>query len=318
MVKVDEVDFRILRELFAGETDSFRSDRATVESISRQLRMHRNTISARLRKLADGKVFLPLTLEVDAGRLGLVGARIFLDVPPERRTPETREALFHLEGVFGILAYVDGFEVVMFAEDDATLESRAEVAKELTGAALIEWTLRTDRDYPADAPVRLTRLDSKLIASLLRDARASFGVLSKELRATPRTLERRYDRLKEEKVITMLPGSGANIEGMVMAYLGVIVPDEPSPRSRILERAMSVLPNHYIRNVATRGKLHFFLYGSSLSDLEAQAAEVRTIPGVRRVTFRVFLGPYPNPKYRDWLARFLERSASKKSGPGGI
>ena len=309
-VKVDELDFRILRELFAGDTDSFRSDRATVDGIARRLRVHRNTVSARLRKLTAGQAFLPLTLEIDPGRLGMVGARVFLNVPVERRTPETREALFHLEGVFGVLAYHDGYDVVMYAEDDASLASKAGVAKGLTGATSMDWELRTDRDYPPDEPIRLSRLDARLIAALLRNARASFGNLSKELGATSRTLERRYSRLQEEKVITMLPGGSADIAGMVMAYLSADVREETRARSRILQRIMDLLPNHYIRNVATRGKLHFFLYGPSLADLEAQAAEVRKISGVRSVTFRIFLGPYPNPRYRDWLARVLERRAA--------
>ena len=309
-VKVDDLDFRILRELFAGDTESFRSDRATVDGIARRLRTHRNTISARLRKLAEGQAFLPLTLEVDAGRLGMVGGRLFLDVPQERRTPETRDALFHIDGVFGILAYVDGLEVVLFAEDEASLGTSAENARTISGARGAEWALRTDQDYPSDVPVRLSRIDARLISALLRNARASFGMLSKEIGATSRTLERRYNRLQEEKVITMLPGGSANIEGMVMAYLGVELRDDLTTRSRILKQVMDILPNHYIRNVATRRKFHFFLYGLSLADLEAQAGEVRKISGVLRVTFRVFLGPYPNPHYRVWLADMLERRAT--------
>jgi DNA-binding Lrp family transcriptional regulator len=309
-VKVDEVDFRILRELFAGETDSFRSDRATADAIARRLRLHRNTVSSRLRKLTTGQAFLPLTLEIDPGRFGMVGGRVFLDVPVEARTAETRAALFNLEGVFGILAYHDGYDLVMYAEDEASLASKAAVAKRLTGASLIDWELRTDRDYPPDEPIQLSRLDARLIAALLRNARDSFGNLSKELGTTSRTLERRYRRLQAEKVITMLPGGSADIEGMVMAYVSAEVREEGRERTRILQRIMELLPNHYIRNVATRGKLHFFLYGTSLAELEAQAMELRKITGVRGVTFRIFLGPYPNPRYRDWLARVLERRAT--------
>ena len=307
---MDELDFRILREVLAGDTDSFRSDRARVDDIARRLGVHRNTVSARIKRLSDAHVFLPLTLEIDPGRFGMVGARVFLDVPRDRRTPETREALFHLEGVFGILAYHDGWELVLYGEDESSLESKVEAARALTWARTASWELHTGRDYPPDEPVRLSRIDARLIAGLLRNARVSFAALAKQLGVTRRTIERRYNRLREMKLISMLPGSGADIQGMAMATLSAQVPEEPRARARTIERILATLPNHYIRNVATRDKVHLFLYGPSLADIESQLVELRTVPGVGKVTFRIFLGPFPNPRYRDWLARVVERGVA--------
>lgn len=308
---MDELDFKILRELFAGDTDSFRPDRASVDDIARRLGTHWNTVSARIKRLTERRIFLLMTLEIDPGRLGMVGGRVFMEVPPQRRTAETRENLFHLEGVFGVLAYHDGWDVVLYAEDEASLQSKAQVARALTGAHTITWELHTSRDYPPEERTRISPLDAKLIASLLRDARASFGTIAKELGVTARTLERRYARLKNEEVISMLPTGAASVKGMVMAYVGAEVPAEPVARSHMVQRMMELFPNHFVRNVATRGKVHFFLYGSSLADLEEQVAETRTIPRVGSLTFRIFVGPYPNPGYRGWLARVLERRAAR-------
>jgi DNA-binding Lrp family transcriptional regulator len=306
---VDELDFKILKELFAGDTDSFRSDRASVDEIARRLGTHRNTVSARIKKLTQRQIFLPMTVEIDPGRLGMVGARVFMEVPPQRRTAETRDDVFHLEGVFGVLAYHDGWDIVLYGEDEASLASKVEVARALTGARRVSWELHTSRDYPQEQQVRITPLDARLIAALLRDARSSFGALAKEVGVTARTLERRYRRLKQEEVISMLPTGTAAVKGMIMGYVTAQVPEEPGARIHTVRRMMELLPNHFVRNVATRGRIHLFLYGSSLADLEEQVSQARKIPGMDSLTFRIFVRPYPNPRYRDWLARVLERRA---------
>ncbi len=307
--RMDDLDFRILRELFAGDTDSFRADRASIDEIARRLGTHRNTVSARIKRLTERRIFLPMTVEIDPGRLGMVGARVFMEVPPQRRTAETREELFHLEGVFGVLAYHDGWDVVLYGEDEASLASKVEVARALTGARRISWELHTSRDYPQEEQVRISPLDARLIAALLRDARSSFGTMSKEVGVTARTLERRYERLRKEEVISMLPTGAAAVKGMIMGYVNAEVPEEPEARNHTVRRMMELFPNHFVRNVATRGRVHLFIYGSSLADLEDQVSEARKIPGIGSLKFRIFVGPYPNPRYRDWLARVLERRA---------
>ena len=302
---VDALDFSILREILAGDTGSFRADRARVEEVAERLGVHRNTVSARIRRLTKARVFLPLALEVDPGKLRLVGSRAFLDVPIARRTDSVRERLFLIPGVFGLLTYHEGGEVVLYARSPRELARRVRSARSVTQATKSIYETHTGRDYLPDPPVRLEPVDVSLIGALLADARAPLGPIARQLGVSKRTLERRYNRLLKLEVMTVLPGSSANIRGMTMATLAIDLADGREKSDRAVRDILETFPNHFVRNVATKGRVHLFVYSESLADLNHQVVRLRTLPGVRKVTFRLFLGPFPNPKYPDWVVDTL-------------
>jgi DNA-binding Lrp family transcriptional regulator len=308
-LRVDELDMRILREVFTGEGDYLRAERVSADAVARAVGVHRKTVAARLKKMTDARFYLPARLDIEPSLFGLVGGKFFLDVPPEMRSAATREAIFHIEGTNGILGYADGWDVMMYAEDERSLASRVELAKHIARASRATWNVHSARDYPPPPKVKLTRLDLRLVAALMRDARAPFPRLAKALGVTARTLERRFERLRDEGAVFMLPGGDGDATGVVFAYVSVGVPREARARDRAVGELLKLLPNHILRNLATLGRAHVFLYGRSLADLEAQAQLARKVPGVDDVEFHVMTGAWTNDAYADWVARVLERRA---------
>ena len=244
-VRVDELDFRILREVLAGDSDYFRSDRATIQQIARRVGVHPNTAATRLRRLTEGRVFLPLTLDIEPGRVGLVGCTFFLDVPPERRTQETREGLFLVEGLWAVFEFVEGWLVLIYAEDDTALAQRVEMARRWTAARSVVWDADTRLDTPPLAPAKLSRLDVRIIAALLRNGRMPFGQVARQLGLSPRTVEKRYARLAKEGIVYQLPGGSPDLVGKVVGYVNVGLPPQPRLRTAMTKRVLEAFPQHF-------------------------------------------------------------------------
>jgi DNA-binding Lrp family transcriptional regulator len=202
---VDALDMRIVREIVSGGKHYFRGDRAALDDVARRLGVHRNTVSDRVTRMETNGFLFPLTLEVDPSAVGLVAVIAALDIPPERRTEETKTALLAVEGVWGILTYLDAWLLLLHAVDEATVERQIAAACAASAGRLLEIESNSARDWPDACPVEISSLDVRIIAALMQDARAPFRSLAAELGVTARTVERRYARLEREGVITLFP-----------------------------------------------------------------------------------------------------------------
>ena len=312
-LRVDELDFRILREIFAGDEPGFRSDRVALDKIAERLGVHRNTVSTRVRRLTAHSVFLPATLEVEPGQFGLVGAVAYFEVARDRRTAALLDAVFHVEGVQFAMRFTEGWTLIVFAEDETSLRSKLEVLRALTHAASVSLDVLTTRDYPPPDPITLSRLDARLIIALLRDSRASYPRLARELGVSAMTVKRRYARLWKNGVVYIYPGGGGGFDGMVTGYFLANVPANPARAQRAHRALLDALPDHFIRNVTTKGSVHVLLFARSVEELEDRTREAASIPGVTDARLRIFEGIAPNALYRDWLARVVARRAKGPS-----
>lgn len=299
---MDVTDLRILREVFIGDSESFRSDRVAIETIAERLSLHRNTVSQRLKRLTEHGVYLPPSLDVEPGQFGVVAGLVHLDVPPERRDEKMREAVFATPGVQVVLPFVDGWGVIAFADDTAALASTFERIRAFTGATRMEDHLRSDRDYPPVEPARFTALDAEIMIALLADSRAPFPELAERLGTTSMTAQRRYERMREDGILYVLPGPSPSLEGVVLAYVVADIPrseTEDATKAELQKR----LPDAIVRNLAPKGRAHFILFASALDEIEGMAHEARRVPGVAGVHLRVMTGMYTNPRHAAWIAQ---------------
>ncbi|HLF06281.1 MAG TPA: AsnC family transcriptional regulator, partial [Thermoplasmata archaeon] len=229
----------------------------------------------------------------------------------ERRSPATMESVLRLEGVVTLLHYLEGWDIIAYAETDADLESTVEATRRITGATRVNWDVRSSTDYPPIPRTALSNLDVGIIGALLDDARIPFATLARRLGTSTKTAERRYKRLQNSGVISMLPGGGGPRSGMIMAYVLLEVPAARTQREKVVARLLALLPNNVMRNLAARSKVDFFLYCDSTVELENQMAAVRQVGGVGRVQFRVFTQQHRSPHFRQWLLRILREQAGK-------
>lgn len=308
---VDELDMRILREVLTGRNDYFRGDRQALDDIARILGIHRTTVWERVSRMETNGFLLPLTLEVEPGAVGLVAAIAALDVPVERRTAQTRAGIFELEGVWGILTYLDAWVLLVHGGDDAVIDAQIREACKISGATVMEIEGNTRRDYPDVEPVDITPLDVRIIATLMQDARASFRAVADEIGVTARTVERHYARLQEEGVVMMVPTGGAGASGLTMADLRIELPDVPEQRRAGIAALEEAAPKWWFRSLRPHGLIHIGIYSTSASELDEVATRARAIPGARRVGLRVWTGQFHNPAYAAWLVGHLEARAGR-------
>lgn len=186
---LDELDFLILRELFLGDLDFLRSDRVPLDAVSRRLRVHRNTVSERVRRLRRNGIYLPMAIGISDPAVGLLMGIAFLEMPPPRRSDATAEQVFRLGGVSNVFFYLDGWHVLLHAPTQATLESLLEDVKLATGATAARWDFFLRHEPGMPAPTPLSALEARLIAMLYQDSRQPFAGIGKALGVTGRTAE---------------------------------------------------------------------------------------------------------------------------------
>ncbi len=308
-IQVDELDFGILREmLLSGGKYYYRGDRVPAEKIATALKVNRKTAAARLKRMTEAGFWLPLTLGLNPSRVGIVRAKVFLE-NPQAREEEAIEALCHVEGVQGILASTEGFDVVVFAEDDASLAARIELARRIVKADRVVLDIHSTRDFPKLPPYPLTSLDARLLAALLTDARRSFRSIAPGLGVAPRTLERRFERLSKEGVANMLPGGDGHMDftGMLLAASHFYLSGDAKARHATAAELTRILPNHVVRNLVADRLALLVLYASSPPELDEQLRQAGRVPGVERVVTRMVTWIGSSPQYPAWLASVLER-----------
>lgn len=317
VVQLDTLDFEILREMFLGSALHYRSERVSFDAVARKLGVHRKTVAARAKRLAEAGLGLPLTIAVDPASLGTVRGKAFLR-GGRLRSDEMIESLRHIEGLQLIMTYSEGVDVIIHAEDDGALDTRAELARDLTHGADILWEMRSARDFPAAAArYQFSRLDLHLLAELVVDARAPFPAMARRLGVTARTLERRFERMAREGVVTVLPaGDGhSRFAGVTVTMVLLTLHVAAAERPKVLGEILHLLPNHFVRNLIPSGSAHLFVYSSSAAELDDQLVAARGIPGVASVTSRTVTWIGANPRYPAWLQSVLERRlADRGSG----
>ncbi len=261
--------------------------------------------------------WLPLTLGLNPSRLGIVRAKVFLG-NARARDQEAIDLLCQVEGLQGILASTEGFDVVMFAEDDASLAWRIELARRITKADRAVLDIHSTRDFPRLPQYPLTRLDARLLCALLTDARRSFRSVAPGLGVASRTLERRFGRLVKEGAVNVLPGGDghADFAGMLLAASHFyLAGDAQSNRATAAELAR-LLPSHVVRNLVGDHLALLVWYASSSHELDERLRQAERANGVERVVTRMVTWIGASPQYPAWLARVLERRALVPAGAG--
>src|ERR1041385_8559260 len=163
-VQVDLLDMHIVKQITLGAGDSPRTDRASVEEMAGQLGVHPNTVAARIRALAEGNVFLPMTVQVLAPSLGIEMAHVFFPVPAAARTPELAEAFQAAHGRHYFLRYSEGWTVVLYGPTLSAIRAIVTRLEEKTGVAA-EWDIVMSRDFPKTDRVALDHVDLRILGA---------------------------------------------------------------------------------------------------------------------------------------------------------
>ncbi|HEV8361413.1 MAG TPA: hypothetical protein VGR28_13265 [Candidatus Thermoplasmatota archaeon] len=303
---LDELDFRILREMFEGQRDFLRPDRVALDEVARSLGVHRNTVSTRVRRLEEQRIYLPMSVAINDPTVGLVGGFAWLPVPAAQRSEATLGALMRVEGLSNVFLHLDGWHALLHAPDAATLAARLDEAARICRVGEVSMDLDFAHDFPPAPPAKLSALEARLLPWLYRDGRAPFAVVAAELGASARTVEHTYRRLRDRGVLFQTPGQVRGYPGMAAAYLkATFAPGAAEARGELLK----AVPEHFVR-MPSQAAQHLYVYARSVAELEAMAERARTVPGIAAVRLHVLTRKCANPRFVDWLAEHLTRRAA--------
>ncbi|MCI4371432.1 MAG: AsnC family transcriptional regulator [Thermoplasmata archaeon] len=305
METLDDLDFRLVRELIVGSGAYLRSDRVSLEAIGRAVGVHRSTVADRMAKWGRIGFLNEWTIDVDPGTIGLVGAHVHFHA-----RPGDRERALHLaslvEGVDAVLVFDQDWVGVIFMADSSDALTRTEtLLSEILEADRSTRLVDTAVDYPESGPVALSPLDGNLLTAMNRDARQTPTVLAKKLHVTVRTVERRLERLRTSGVLYIRPLF--RLAGVAGVTFGLLFFSYPAPeREAALGRILERVPDFVARQVEapTRGILA--IHGSA-RELDDTWKAVASVPGVRDVRLRILLGQLDSPGFADWLSERIRR-----------
>lgn len=300
----DEVDFQIVRCLLVGPEDFFHGESVSLDQVGRQLGLHPNTVSSRLRRLKEVRWFLPLSILPNCNRLGFTGGRLFVPMPATRRPRNAVETLFRIEGVYTLVEYLEGWEVILFADDGHALDNKAALVRDLFGATSSEWEVRFDKDWPPGSPFRLSSLDARLLGALAEDARASSTTLAERLGVTPRTIQLHLGTLRREAIFHLYLAGQVATAGMSLAYLCLEFAD--AHKGKTARSNLKSQMTNCFTQVIVPHKQRYYLWGRSALELAAQAEELHAVDGLTALRFRMLQTYRWNPNYPRWLASRLQ------------
>src|SRR5688572_14504836 len=180
--QVDELDFGILRELLVGNQPRARPDRVSLQAMATRLGVHVNTVAARMTRLEEQQLFLPLTLEA-MPPLGIHYASYFFPLV-HGLSQATREALCGVPGLSVFPEYVDGALLILFGPTRAAIERDLHQAEKILHPARPELETSSWDDWSDVEPFPLKRHDIGIVARLVRDPRVPLSRIAAALGVT--------------------------------------------------------------------------------------------------------------------------------------
>lgn len=312
MDTLDELDLNILRELSVGSGEYLRSDRVSLGALARAVGVHRSTVADRMANWNRMGFLRDWTIDVDPAALGLVGAHVHFQskAQPQQRALELAALV---EGVEGVLAFDQGWVGVIFLAGSPDALTRTEkLLARILDAERSSRIVDTAVDYPDSPPVRLSPIDARILTVLLRDSRQTPAVVAKKAHVTVRTVERRLERLRKAGAYYVRPNFRfARVPRVSFGFL--CFEYSKGARGPALRQVLRTVTNQVGRQVEapTRGQL--VIHGSA-RELDDTARVVASIPGVRNVVLRIFLGDVQSPGFPAWLSERIERSSRNSKG----
>ena len=303
----DELDFRVLREVWVGSGLFFRSDRVSLEQVARALGVHRSTVAARLAKWERNGALLGWSIELEPGAVGLVAAHVQFHA----RAADLRRAVevaVLVEGVRSVATMdSDWVGVLLFADDAASLERTLDLLRALFQPSEELRVVDTHAMFPEVQPMPLRALDVRLLMALQEDARQSPARLAGRLGVAKRTVERRLAHLQAKGVYFVMPRiHPADLRGMVNGSVTFTLPEKG--RTAVVRQVLAAAPEHFVRQL--EGPVGMLgLYAPSNAALGKVVEGLRAVQGVSDVRLRFFQWMRLAPGFPAWLGTRLERRA---------
>ncbi len=197
-----DLDIRILKELTSPGSFQW-NFRESYSVMARRIGADEETVRTTLKRSIDLGLVLSWRLIINPEILGCKLAGMQLDLDDASRKPRVIEEIRLVDGVVTIFDFHGtSLRVVLYFEDDASLNRRAALIKSICGSKgeMPIWITNLPH-----CKLRLRAIDWRILASVMHNPRMDSLTVAKLTGASSRTVNRRLRLMTEEKVAYLIP-----------------------------------------------------------------------------------------------------------------
>ncbi len=305
MHQPDTLDNRIVREL--GSPRSFQQwdVRESYASIAKRLGVDEETVRKRIKRAEKTGAIQGWRAVIHPNAIGLVDAFLYLDVGDDSRKNEILSQLKLLDTVVVITNFEGpGLFILFYTEPGDAMSRRAELVRTICGAARFE----TWSGILPPCDLKLSRTDWQIVWAIRDDPRKNISQIAKELRVTPRTVNRRLTLLTERRAFFLmgLP-SFRRVAGTTASFL--ISPKERGRIFPVSQKIASRFEDTTFQAVSPSGMMcNIFFH--NLPSAEEAHEWIRKLEGVGTIRMRIMRDLI---LVREWLEGEIKKNIISQS-----
>lgn len=323
--KIDEIDAKILKDLLIDGRKEF-------TEIAREIQVSKDVIWQHYNNMKKERIIIGSTIQLNYAALGYdVSASFFIKVPIGQQQ-QVEEQLRKIPGIYD--AYRWGSHSQLWAVSDLMKAEQIEQVKQLikkvpsvlkseveiwTGTRntpenlsvladcrtprAAEKTEMTNKIIQEEA-IKIDEIDKQLIKKLSVNSRASFNRISKELKISPSTTIRRYNKLKRNHIIkSLIQINPAKIGYPVEACFKLTIQSQEN----LTETAKKIAEVPDVRGVIKTAGSHDLCVFAAIKNFDhlfALENEIASIQGIREIATPVLNPQLILPYRREHLSTF--------------
>lgn len=282
VTELDELDFRIGREVGGSEANWWKARRSYAE-IAKTIGVDDETVRLRLLRLRERGIVPVWRMLVNPSLLGCMEALVGAAVTDEARKETVLQGLRHLKGVHTVMDYRGpDVEAMLYYPNESALDQlRQSVQNVCNASSSWVWKLPVK---PTELKMRT--MDWRILAELQQDAWRDLKDVAEVLGVSMRTVQRRLSALVNGNAVYL--SRVANIQAMPGLACNFIVNYSAVAQKHEADRLiLASLPNIGASYTSAARMSAFGIMCSNYHDADSATAKIGAIPGVESVRMRI-------------------------------
>ncbi len=297
----DELDVKILKE-FGSPSSPQWNVRESYAKVADRVGVDEETVRKRIVRMKEMGSLPRWLMKPNPHLLGRKGAALYLEVEQEDNKSEVISKIKQLEGVVTILDFMGrGFVVVVYYEDDASLDRMAEKIGSICGSEPI----LVRQAFPRPEVV-MKKIDWEIMSVMADDARMDLQEVADQTKTTLRTIQRRLTVMIEGKAVYLSgrPVYG-NMAGLSCNFL-VFCPE--LAKKQVMDRkVLSEVKRIERSDTASKEYSMYTINCENAKEADVTLAWLKSFDGVEWVRIGIMKEAF---HVQDWLKAEVEKRVS--------